>query len=686
MLDSCKEKMEQAKELVMSNPDTALLLLEEAKDILKFENQCDIIAYYNIKSKYFWQKQQFDSALAYSYPLAATLPVTGDCKEEIVDVNTLTGIFFYYQSKIDSALKYTHKALDLAMIVGNEEKIAKANHNLSLYYSRQNNYTEAFSYKLDAVRYYEKVSTDTSELINIYRSLGALYRKQKKFDEALAIYEKVLNLSEQINNDADYSNTCHSIFLLYRSLKEDEKALKYLNLGMAKAKNNNIIMSNWYYIKCDIFIKSEQYDSALYYFQKSIKTDPIRITQHANENLNTYAILYLNKKNYDSASYYANKMIENAKETNNQEWVSIGYRTLSTINTQQKDFAKALDNYKLSMLYEDSVFNLKNSDKIETLKIEYETEKKDAELIAINKQNELINKSLKTRSLLLILAFFMIVLVVIYMITLQMSRRKILEKNIEITEQKKAIDNQNEMLNEHVKTKDKFFSIISHDLRGPMGTQMALIAATLEKYNELTDSEKIDILTILKESSKKSYDFMNNLLEWSRTQRGVIKSNPEMIDSKVIADNVINVSSSRAGQKNQSLINAVNLETIVFADKNILNVIFNNLINNAIKFTPVGGKIEISAISKEKEVLFCVSDSGIGIPEEKIKTVFRVDNDFKRVGTSDEPGSGLGLVIVKEFVTLLKGQVWAESEVGVGTKFYFTIPTENPTPNEDLKA
>lgn len=676
LLDSYAEKLDMARQLISKNLDSAYILLEETKDILHSNDNCNKALYMNVKARYFWRLQNYDSALKYSCS-TPSLVMEKDCKEQICESYLLTGIFFYYKTEIDSALKYTHQARKMAMLIKDENKLAKANHNLSIYYRLKNNYADAFEYELEAIRYFEK-SGNISSLINAYRSLGSAYRKQNKYDEALDILKKTLELCEKIDNRTDYSNTCHSIYLLYRELKDNENAMKYLELGMPKALPNSESMSNWILIKGTICNTNQEYDSALYYIRKSIQISPQKMVQNEYTICNTLYNIYFNLKNYDSAYYYANRVIKVAREKNNMEWMSYGYKSLSNINAAEEKFSEALKNYRLSVAYNDSVFNKENLDKIETLKIEYETEKKDAELVAINKQNESMNKTLRMRSLLLILAFSVIVLAVFYLISIQRSRKKIMEKNVEITQHRKDIDIQNQKLNEHVKTKDKFFSIISHDLRGPMGTQMSLIGALIERFEELSNPEKLEILNILKDSSTKSYDFMNNLLEWSRTQRGVIKSNPEIIDSKVIIDNVINVSNLRASQKGQLLANKVSIDTNVFADKNILNTIFNNLFNNAIKFTPEKDKIEVFAESKEDEVLFCVADSGIGIPQDKIEMIFRVDNDFKRSGTFEEHGTGLGLVIVKEFVNLMKGDVWVESEVGTGSKFFFTLPNKKP--------
>jgi PAS domain S-box-containing protein len=247
----------------------------------------------------------------------------------------------------------------------------------------------------------------------------------------------------------------------------------------------------------------------------------------------------------------------------------------------------------------------------------------------------------------------------------------------DITKLKEAtnqIVSKNQKLNELNATKDKFFSIISHDLRSPLSSILNLTdLMTDETYNFSEDNIK-SFSQSLHKTADSTYKLLENLLEWSRLQRGTIHFNPEKI---AILDFFNSCDSSifeKAKNKNVKLDMKYNEDLIVFADENMLRTIMRNVLSNAIKFTKPKGKV-LTEVSKTKQgkVLFAVKDSGIGMPPEMISKLFDVAENVSRPGTDDEPSSGLGLILCKEFVEKHGGNIWVESEEGKGSTFYFTI-------------
>jgi signal transduction histidine kinase len=399
--------------------------------------------------------------------------------------------------------------------------------------------------------------------------------------------------------------------------------------------------------------------------------------------LNTLTETFLKEKKIDSAYYYANKSLEIAQKYNLLDKTVQAYNLLSTIDTTVRDYKQALENYRKTVFYRDSLFRKNYVSKIEELKLQFDVEKKDFELNLLNEQNEIVNRKTYTQRLIIILALLLIALAVISRISIYQSRKKFIRQNKEIidqkekiTLQKEALEHKNEQLNNLVKTKDKFFSIISHDLRGPFHSLTGLLDLMLEDFNSFSDEEKYEYIQLMRSTSQNSYELLEMLLEWSRAQRGLIESTPEDTNIYSLVDSVVNLAEARAMNKSQKLLNLVKPELQVYVDQKLVKTIFNNLINNSIKFTPTGGTIEITAEDKAEEIVFCVSDNGIGMPQDKADKIFCIDSNFKRKGTSNEPGTGLGLIIVKEFINLMKGTIWAESEENFGTKIFFIIPKE----------
>lgn len=252
---------------------------------------------------------------------------------------------------------------------------------------------------------------------------------------------------------------------------------------------------------------------------------------------------------------------------------------------------------------------------------------------------------------------------------------------IDITEKEKnykTLIKSEQRLRELNATKDKFFSIIAHDLKNPFNDLMGftqLLALNIEKY----DKSKIEqFVNIIHQSSKLAYNLLENLLDWSRSQTGTLKFNPEKIPINKLVDENIDLLESTARNKSIQIYSEFDKELFAFADKNMVRTIIRNLISNAIKYTNQGGHINIKSYSDNKVCEISVSDSGIGISEENIAKIFKIDESFSTIGTEREKGTGLGLILCKEFVEKSGGKLWVKSEPNKGSTFFFTLPLPEP--------
>jgi len=238
-------------------------------------------------------------------------------------------------------------------------------------------------------------------------------------------------------------------------------------------------------------------------------------------------------------------------------------------------------------------------------------------------------------------------------------------------------------LQESVQTKDKFFSIIAHDLRSPLGGLMKLTEFVVEDFDSLEKEEIREMLGAIQGSSEKVFDLLENLLEWSRMQRGVIPFDPENIKLKDIADDIKKLLKDSIAHKNIEL-QFSNLDLDVFADSKMLKGILRNLLSNAIKFTPNNGKVQLVANEQEKFIEVSVIDSGIGMRQDMIDNLFKIEINTSREGTNGESSSGLGLIICKEFVEKMGGKIKVESQENIGSKFSFMLPKAEITNESDL--
>ncbi|WP_430813623.1 PAS domain-containing sensor histidine kinase [Carboxylicivirga sp. RSCT41] len=242
----------------------------------------------------------------------------------------------------------------------------------------------------------------------------------------------------------------------------------------------------------------------------------------------------------------------------------------------------------------------------------------------------------------------------------------------------KALEENEQRLKESNITKDKFFSIIAHDLKSPF-TSIAGLSDLLvcEAQNGRNFENLEDTAKIIQKSSHQAMNLITNLLEWSRSQSGRMTFCPDHFDVTSILQEELSAFEAIAKQKQIKISNTIETGTIIFADRYMISSIFRNLISNALKFTNTSGKISITSQITEAEISFSVADSGVGIDIDDLPKLFVIDQNHSTAGTENEQGTGLGLILCKEFAEKHQGHIWAKSEKNKGSEFCFSLPHTN---------
>ena len=223
-------------------------------------------------------------------------------------------------------------------------------------------------------------------------------------------------------------------------------------------------------------------------------------------------------------------------------------------------------------------------------------------------------------------------------------------------------------------TKDKFFSIIAHDLKSPFNSVIGFSEHLIELVRK-KDYENIEeYANIILQSSQRAMNLLTNLLEWVQSQSGRMDFNPEFLEVVSVINEQIHLFRDIAKTKSITISNPLTNEFWINADKAMINTVLRNFISNAIKFTHPGGKITILVVDKQTELVVSVSDTGIGIPPSRTDNLFSIDKSYSTPGTQNEKGTGLGLILCQEFIKIHNGKIWVESKVGKGSTFYFSIP------------
>ena len=252
----------------------------------------------------------------------------------------------------------------------------------------------------------------------------------------------------------------------------------------------------------------------------------------------------------------------------------------------------------------------------------------------------------------------------------------------DITKEKQAEDKirkyneQLEMLND---SKDKFFSIVAHDLISPFSAVLGYSEILLEESGSMERNQISQFATDIHSISQKAFNLLNELLDWSRIQTGRMPYEPEMISIHGIVHDLFALYEQNARKKNIELKNSIVDGQRLYADYKMISTTLRNLLSNAIKFTDQDGQIEIGSRMNNGSVEVFVKDTGVGISDEDMNKIFKIDVHHTQIGTNKEKGTGLGLILCQEFVNKNGGKIWVESEFGEGSKFIFTLPANPPS-------
>lgn len=246
----------------------------------------------------------------------------------------------------------------------------------------------------------------------------------------------------------------------------------------------------------------------------------------------------------------------------------------------------------------------------------------------------------------------------------------------DITEKKeteKELEEKNRQLEEAVRTRDKFFSIISHDLKNGFQHLVGIPDMLLRRYDRYTNDKLREMIGLLRDEAESTFALLENLFEWSKSQRGALTFQPEWLNLEAVVEDAFDDASNQANTKNIELSHHLESSRI-YADPNMLRTVFRNLLNNAIKFSPEGSMVSVESKADQDMVTIEVTDQGVGIPGELRERLFQIDQDVSRPGTNEEKGNGLGLVVCREFIHKHGGEIRVDPKRKQGTRIVFTIP------------
>lgn len=592
------------------------------------------------------------------------------------------------------ALRSGEEALTISIAIKNDKLRAKALNLIGVVYRNIGNYDKALGYYKNALHFAEK-SNDSLQIAYSYNNIGGIYRLVGNYPLTLEHVLKALKIFESMNDKEGMAFCTINIGLVYKNQQDFSKALEYLNYtlklreeikdkaGKALALNliaetyvdiNKIDLALKYYYESEnvyneikdqkglsavwggiggIFYSQNLIAKALEYrlraLNLSYKIGYIegQITHH-----NNLALIYAKKNDSVKAEHnlaHAQRLANGLKAA----YVQLEcYRYWSQYHELRKNFSSALEYNKKYVALKDSLLSQENISLVKSMESVYKAEKTEKENALLLMDIELKERQ---RNYLIV-----IVLLVLAMSLVTYSRY-----------QSKKTANAN--LRELNTVKDTFFKIIAHDLKTPFNAIFGYTELLKKDFTKLTDVEKLGCIDDISRSAKQNFQLLENLLMWAQSQSGKLEFNPAKLDMKKIIEDSAELLLHLA--KNKSVALEIECRDVpeITADEQMMKTVFRNLISNGIKFSNPNGKVVITAKRENDKIVFSVKDSGVGIADETKRRLFTKNRIVSTNGTQGERGTGLGLVLCKDFIEMHGGKIRVESSYGEGSEFIFTL-------------
>lgn len=560
------------------------------------------------------------------------------------------------------AVEYTNEALNIRRRIKDEPGIATSLNVLGVLYYYEGDYLKSIEYHLEALKMRENIG-NSARTATSYNNIALVNMALENYEAALNYLNKALKIRIESNNKRAIGIIKVNIGEIQVLMGETDEALNsyFEALQINRELGNYKSIANVYQNIASVYKILENYSTSIVYYDSSLAIYSTLDEKNGNANVeNGLAKVYESIEKYEDAIYHAEKALEYSNNINSLGNKVEALETLFTCFEHKKNFEKA---YEYLSQYKIAFDELKSNEKIKKLarlELEYQLDK-----IQTEKETQLNNQRIFIAFLVLIVLFG----IVIFIQLIRSSK----DKRIVNEELKKL----NLRLSEINKTKDKFLSIIAHDLRGPYQTTLGLSQFISDDFEDLEKEELKGSIKNLNSSLRNQYNLLNDLLHWAELQAGNFNLETEKIILSESVNSVTSLLELTAKKKKIKLSNNVNEEYFAHADKNMLHLVLRNLVSNSIKFTPEHGNVKVSAERSNGDIKICVEDTGIGIPKDEYEKLFQLDLHYSKKGTSNEEGSGLGLILCKEIIEKHKGKIWVESEINNGTKFFFTLPRKN---------
>ena len=586
-----------------------------------------------------------------------------------------------------NALDNYNRSLRLFKQLNDSLGIAKVNNSLGLVEIKRGNYGKGLSHSLSAIGIFESKNLK-DELSLAYNNLAEAYFNTNQVDKALEFNIKALEVREQLRDTDGIKQSLKNLAVLYSMRKEHRKSIEYYErvLNYLDTEKDQTLKGEILPAIGEEYLQFREYEKATTYLLEGLKLNrTLNNKKGILKSLNNIANLNLKQNKVRLAEYQLNEAFQLTSEVEDDVLLLENYRLRIAVDSLKGDFKNAfnwqreyhtlkskIENDNKTPVVFDDPYETINVDPIKT-----ETHTTNVEPESATSQNALT----PYLDYILYIGGGLILILMVALISMYLRKRNsssrinaLKEKNKQYKLQNEDILEQTRHLEEMNQVKDRLFSIVSHDLKDSITSVKAFL--DLLKEDSISKEEFDQLIPELSDNADNASALLLNLLNWSKSQMQNLEPKPELFNIQEVFQEKLNLVEKKAEKKRIVMLDE-SIKDFVYADRSMVEIVIQNLLANAIKFSKVGDVITVSNRDRNGNVLLCVEDTGVGISEENQKKLFK-NGGFTTRGTGHEKGTGLGLSICKQLVDLNHGTIWVESEPNLGSKFFVELPKAKP--------
>jgi len=586
-----------------------------------------------------WYGISADSAFVYGRAALAFAGRTGYRKGEAESWRMLGNTYEMLGDYVNMLSAY-QRSRDIAEKIGNIPLVARVNINFALFYKQQGEYGKA-QQLMEVVREMYRRGGDSAQAAFIASNQADIALQEGKYEQALQYAQRAAQEARGGRDEINAAMYNNDIGRILAAKGDDQGALSHYLESLAFFRQGNLL--------------------------------GMTITN------SLISEVYLHTKNYPLALQYANEALQEALLIRRKPEIQGSARVMANIYQAKGDYRNALRYFKLYKDYSDSLYNDRSTKQLIARAAQYDFDRQTSRLQEAQALKDAAYEARLHRAALevsiTIGAAVLLGLLAFVLLRSQAVNRKmnqlLREKNEKIEEQKEELEQQAVKLLLSNQQKDKLFTIVAHDLRGPLNSLKLLMDFMKEK--KLSEQEAGVMLNELRSNVDHSSELVGNLLIWASSQLNGAVIVPVVLELDELVREVLGLFAQQAREKNVVLRMEMASMLMGYADKDMTQVVIRNLVSNAIKFSSSGGVVTVNGCRKAAEIEIIVTDNGIGMREDALDRIRRRES-FTSFGTAREKGTGLGILLCHEFAKANKGRFFVESEWGKGSRCYFTIP------------